>query len=488
MKRLCFGVLLKTMTLCTPHSVKNKRLCEVVLASVNDAYAHTIDDTAVSNLLRCKRNLSADITDAAIKADTKDVQAYIQANVLPLFDMNKANQFVLAIRDILTSDTTIDATTLIGKESGYEKQNILTAYNFDFAGLLANVFLYTAVHIKNTEGDSCIGEIADDYIDSFSDRKNEVSLCMSPINTATSIPKTIKGKNFNNIFTEIPHTGSLGLLNPNQLRIFHLDVMNNEFHFSALKNFLLNNIGRYVFSRAQMEQFKTDDEIENIGLHAVRLMSADNSGTGDELGEVLLYALLEQVLGAPKILSKIELEKSSNQFSSKSDGVHLLSLDDSGTPYYQFVFGASSIIGDIKGAFDKAVISIENVKQESENEMQLIEGTVFNNVFDKETTEYMKQLLVPSKNKTEAPDMAFGVFLGYSLGLDKTQYSNRDFRSALTDKMAKDIQDCASYIAEEIKKLSLDAYSFYFYVIPFNDAIEDKKNIMNDLLVGGATL
>lgn len=68
--------------------------------------------------------------------------------------------------------------------------------------------------------------------------------------------KTIKGSDFDNIFTEVIHSESLGLINPEQLRLFHLNVMNNEFVSDDLQAFIRKNVGRYVFSRAKLEQFK----------------------------------------------------------------------------------------------------------------------------------------------------------------------------------------------------------------------------------------
>ena len=50
--------------------------------------------------------------------------------------------------------------------------------------------------------------------------------------------KTIKGSDFDNIFTEVIHSESLGLINPEQLRLFHLNVMNNEFVSDDLQAFI----------------------------------------------------------------------------------------------------------------------------------------------------------------------------------------------------------------------------------------------------------
>ena len=168
--------------------------------------------------------------------------------------------------------------------------------------------------------------------------------------------KTIRGSDFDNIFTEVPHTEKLGLINPEQLRLFHLNVMNNRFVSDDLQSFIRKNVGRYVFSRAKLEQFRTNGDLESIGLEAMTIMT--NNGrpgqkdTGNALGEILLYSFLEQILDAPKIMSKVELVTNANSHSSKCDGIHLLSLDGYAQPYYQLVFGSSSVVDDIKDAID----------------------------------------------------------------------------------------------------------------------------------------
>lgn len=70
-----------------------------------------------------------------------------------------------------------------------------------------------------------------------------------------SFDKTISGDEFDEVFTEVSHPETLGLKNPEQLRLFHLNVNNNVFTFDRLEEFLRNNIGQYVFSRAQIENY-----------------------------------------------------------------------------------------------------------------------------------------------------------------------------------------------------------------------------------------
>ena len=52
-------------------------------------------------------------------------------------------------------------------------------------------------------------------------------------------------------------------------------------------------------------------------------------------------------------------------------------------------------------------------------------------------------------------------------------------------KMDLDIKAHVAYIKEKIKETNLGMHSFYFYILPFNDADDEKKNIMNVLLEGG---
>lgn len=56
-----------------------------------------------------------------------------------------------------------------------------------------------------------------------------------------SFDKTISGGKFDEVFTEVPHTETLGLKNPEQLRLYHLNVNNNAFSTDSLEVFLRRN-------------------------------------------------------------------------------------------------------------------------------------------------------------------------------------------------------------------------------------------------------
>ena len=92
---------------------------------------------------------------------------------------------------------------------------------------------------------------------------------------------------------------------------------------------------------------------------------------------------------------------------------------------------------------------------------------------------------MPSKRDLSVNvDNAFGIFLGYSLKMDDSQNGNDGFRVQATKQMEQDLLDIAPYIEKKITKSGLSGYSFYIYLLPFNDASDDRAAIIQKLKGG----
>ena len=305
------------------------------------------------------------------------------------------------------------------------------------------------------------------------------------------IGKTVPGTGMDKIFKEVQHQESLGLNNPEQLRLFHLNVSNNRFIFTSLEDYLTDIVSEYVFSRVQVQKLTDPNSGNNprsIGLKALRIMkkngAADQKGTGNELGEILLYAFLEEKLGAYKIFSKVELNSATTPFGKESDSVHLLSLGDvAGMTCYQTVFGTSNIKGRIKEAIDKAFEAIVRIENETGEGIQIVSSPMLEESFEPKMLQQVIGAIVPEPGSDVVSNNAYGVFLGYSLGLDPSTRGNIEFLRVLDKKMEADIKNHASYIVKKIKDMGLESNSFYFYIVPFNDAEVDKKQIMENLMM-----
>jgi hypothetical protein len=302
------------------------------------------------------------------------------------------------------------------------------------------------------------------------------------------LSKTLQDAGFDGIFTEVLESQDLGLLNPHELRMFCLNTSNNAFSFDAMQEFLLDNIGSYIYSRAKIDQFILDGKERNIGMKALSIMrrasNMDTAWLGEQLGDILLYVFLEKILDAPKLYSKIELLERGGTDVMNGGGVHLLEQRE-GFPAHQLIFGKSHVVGDIKAAIDAAFTQLEALKADEANELRLVESIVLSQEYPAETAKQLKSLLVPSKQKS-VPDKSFGVFLGYSLGLKPEEFSRADFGTALTTKMELDIKAHTAYIISKINAAQMSTYSIYFYILPFNDAVSEKESIMKALLEGGA--
>ena len=59
------------------------------------------------------------------------------------------------------------------------------------------------------------------------------------------------------------------------------------------------------------------------------------------------------------------------------------------------------------------------------------------------------------------------------------------FKNHALEKIQSDIESIKPHIISKIRELDLDGYSFYFYVLPFNDAPSEKTRIIEDAFEGG---
>lgn len=303
-----------------------------------------------------------------------------------------------------------------------------------------------------------------------------------------NLAKTVNDKGFDQVFKEVFHSEGLGVHANSELRLFRLKEV-TDFHFSkdALRSFLGKNIGQYVFSRSKLERFHLEGDDYSVGIEALDIMhrngAADERGTGNEMGEILLYAFLETVLGAPKIYSKVELTSTVKSGVSSSDGMHIkiLAADDSSVTF-EMVFGVSSVVGGLDDAINDAFDHIQRVSSSASTEIQIVDSTIFDLPEDDPVVRELRPIIKPDPNKQVNRDSAYGIFIGYTLGLDKSKYSAQEYRDQIEKKMDADIMFYAPQIRDRIQKMQLQNRSFYIYVLPLDDAEEDKKSIMQKIM------
>lgn len=446
---LCFG---SYASIVKDRSTANTNwaFLELVFKSLS-SHVNAIDPADQTRLFNSQYEVPKYLRDAAaVIDDLSSLITYFETNVV--ITIKKPHKTLLdSLVDFINGDSRIDSAT---------KASFLAAANVvNIAPFLAEVFLYAVKQNNKLSFDPLRADFVNTSMEAGADA-----------------------------FIPVDYTEKLSIPNPNSISLFHLDVQNNTFSSLGLRKYLRKNIGRYIYSRAKIDQFKLDGEEESIGLEAAALLKktlGDSAQIGEQLSDLILYVLLEQKLNAPKIYNKIELAASGNQNALNKGGVHLLTLG--GGASYQIVVGKSNIVGDLKNAIDNAFAAIESTTINNEAEIDLLDSSLSLQSFDKSTTDYLRSIIFPQKGKrTASVNNAFGVFLGYSLGLESSQYSNDDYVTAVKSKMVADIKGQLAYINSKITD-SLRSHSFYFYVIPFDDADTNKQSIMQTILDGGGS-
>ena len=118
----------------------------------------------------------------------------------------------------------------------------------------------------------------------------------------------------------------------------------------------------------------------------------------------------------------------------------------------------------------------------------MVEKTALSGFYNKSEIDFIKKHIIPEPGKSGDYEIAYGVFLGYTLGLNSTGLSSAEYKEKVNRRLELDIKQHASYIANKIITKGLDGHSFYFYILPFNDAETDKKEIMEHIMKGEVTL
>lgn len=489
MKRLCLGTMITLLYQCRSRSADTiKSVCGGIFAT----YGLDINDynkELPSHLKSGHDPVPRELLLAARQSNIDDVAQKIDKHVLPLIHQDKQIYLFRAIKHILDDDKTIDDTTIVGVIPGYEKSSILKHNSFYEAMTLANILTYAITQIENDKLKTNIREIGKNFIDGFANSTEKVFFLSPVVENDQLFPlkRTLKDPMFDRVFCKATDITVTALSNPTTASVFYIDPNNCKFRFSGLKDFIINNIGSYVFSRAQIKRIidRTKNEAAVGSQAMLKFITTYGSKAETVLGEILLYIFMEQELDAPKIMSKVEIDESNRNAVSKSDGVHLLSINKSGQTFHQLVFGASDIVGDLHLAIDRAFEKIVSVESNQDTELRMIDNTTQWTIYDPEATKYMVELMTPQRNGAYKPDMAFGAFLGYTIQLDKQETDSQKYRLAVKEQLKRDIAKVQPYIVKKIQDNGLSGYSFYFYLLPFNDASSEKTSIINELLSGG---
>lgn len=419
-----------------------------------------------------------------ISCNKNELIHYFKSKIEPCLSNDDQKLIIVAIREVLKEDDSIGMLDQIGfEDKGYTKQDILYSQIFPFSAFIANVYYFCVVNRQNNIYQKEIKEITAKYIESLRPLIDDIQLETKLVHIYSKVTATLEAKDFDEVFAEVK-TQPISIPNNNHLKFYCLNVASSRIDYSKLKSFIGKNIGRYIYSRAYRNKYTLRSDLGDLTLSALRAYRkrVKDEPTTNHFNEIMLYSFLECVLGAPKIFSKMELQDKSGTYESKTSGIHILTMKKNNLPFNQLVLGATDTINTLKDAVDKAFGQIEHINESITDELKFIDDTILNEEFDQETNKSLEEIILPSKDSgLSKPENAFGIFLGYTPEVD-SDVINEEFKANLIDKLNEDIVDIEPYITSKIKSSGLQNHSFYVYVLPFNDALMDAKEIIKEAL------
>ena len=294
----------------------------------------------------------------------------------------------------------------------------------------------------------------------------------------TSINSSFLDLFHNELECEVEDTNS-------KLNLRILKIENNQFCYPDLVKELSNAICSFSLSRKEFQDFEKGKKYGEMNAKALNRLR-DYSVNDGEAGEILLFCFLESHLGAPKILTKLELKTSSNDYVKGSDGIHLLKLD---AKNFQLIFGESKLEASLTDSLTSAFKSIsEFITRDKNNiqyEMGLINSHLCKEALSEEAYQFIKSVIFPSANDPDPiqKDNAFAIFAGFDITIsdDEKKMKNNEFRTLIRNRVKQEVEKRKAHIAKKIREYNLFNYMFYLYVFPFMDLDKTRKKIIEDL-------
>lgn len=282
--------------------------------------------------------------------------------------------------------------------------------------------------------------------------------------------------------------------------VMHLHVLRidgGDFAVKPLFKELVNNSVSYVLSRQNLGKLTSDLSRMGEFFRKTQIQFKKPDPNAGEGGELLLYSFLEGHLGAPKILSKMELKTSSEHYVHGTDGVHLLEVAPGD---YQLIFGESKMYSDgtrgigssarhgVKAAFS----SMGKVQEDDfDFDTWLVESELLKESLDDDKVEILASILLPPASgvPTITKSNAFGIFIGFELDVTTYQFADHtaeEIEAYLRDMAFASMTAEVDTIKTEIQNRGLGGYQFHIYAVPFlkrnvNGAVRGIEDIRIDL-------
>lgn len=192
------------------------------------------------------------------------------------------------------------------------------------------------------------------------------------------------------------------------------------------------------------------------------------TGRSGELGELLLYMLIEWVLKAPIVACKMYLKTAQQMPIHGVDGIHLGYENNKLVMHW----GESKLHQTLPSALDDIAASILRYLSDPAgyaNEVRIIKSNLNIDTLNKDARQAVKNYFNPYKSESIDVVDSYACLAGFDsklydgvVGLDHNE-CDAAFREAYQGR----VDSACNLIAKKVKAAGLDTFRFSYFVLPF---------------------
>lgn len=249
-----------------------------------------------------------------------------------------------------------------------------------------------------------------------------------------------------------------------------------EPRFSELARLLARYITHYCF-RAERRRDKSETERNEIFMRARDLFT--RSANSGQVGELLIYFLLETVLEAPQVLKKMPLTTNPNEERKGSDGVHL--RWDAITGVLEIIFAESKLWKSFSDALRDAFESIERFHDSRTKQHEI---NAFTSGFSALTDDAQQRIVSYIEGENSSNSRLVQACL---IGFDWPEY--RCLTDTRRGAFVKEFEDryrawgfdVSHRLNEKLKVFKHKHLRFEFFMLPFVDVESFRASFVREL-------
>ena len=470
-----FGLMASVLMNYSYDGVEDNKVINCLLGALE---IEEMDSDNTSSLKRCKANIPSDIAEKArsicLKKRMKDVENNL-AESLPIYvnTDNKKEEIIESFTEIIKNSENVEDCVC-----GWTKESLLRQQNYDIFQFLTILLLYSVGYTINKDGKDSLRILDDSFFLRVEASSMKVNVGSHISGTDNVLSFTLDENSFHSVFSEIDLP--CDLIDKGDVRFFCLSMNNGCFDYTGLRSYFDRIIGNYVFDRLKMNDFSRNDS--ELGVNAMRVFRKVEQSrikdcnpdefTSSQMGDIILYAFLENILKAPKVMSLVEFQQKKD-IEVTSHGTHLLRLPDG---KFQLVVAVSAICKTLLEGMDRAIEEIKYIKQHFNEYRRIASPSSLRGMVDSQTMGCIDySFSLTDIRKSNNLSNSFGVFIGFDAPEDLNDENYKDTLKEI-------VMGLIPSIKMKLDENDLKRFPIYIYLLPFNDAILDERRIMESFM------